>query len=80
MPVRLPPGLLTCCCLGGAYHSGIELMGLEYAFGGHWDSEQGIFDIKPFYTTRPEIMTAYQQATGERPGGQPWPRCCAVLP
>jgi hypothetical protein len=42
-------------------------MGLEYAFGGHWDSEQGIFDIKPFYLTRPEILGAYRKETGTPP-------------
>ncbi len=33
--------LMTCCCLGGAHHSGVEVDEREYQFGGHWDDYQG---------------------------------------
>jgi len=32
---------------GGAFHSALEFKGTEYAFGGHYDEQQGIYEMKP---------------------------------
>jgi tetratricopeptide (TPR) repeat protein len=36
-----------CCSRWGIYHTGVEVQGLEFSFGGHSDSSTGVFMAKP---------------------------------
>uniref|UniRef100_A0A7S1T804 PPPDE domain-containing protein n=1 Tax=Compsopogon caeruleus TaxID=31354 RepID=A0A7S1T804_9RHOD len=31
----------------GVYHSGVEVYGMEYAFGGHQEDSTGVFTVEP---------------------------------
>mmetsp|Transcript_20094 Transcript_20094/g.42898 ORF Transcript_20094/g.42898 Transcript_20094/m.42898 type:complete len:340 (-) Transcript_20094:1-1020(-) len=45
---RLNSILRCCCCPGwGIFHSGVEVHGREFAFGGHGDSTTGVWAGKP---------------------------------
>ncbi|KAG2496620.1 hypothetical protein HYH03_005441 [Edaphochlamys debaryana] len=57
-------GCLSCFGLGGAFHSGIEVGGVEYAFGGHHADDAGILVlVRPLHALRREAEEAV--ATGE---------------
>lgn len=57
--------------LGGAYHSGLEVGGREYAFGGHFNEGLGIMRLqRPVFQLRQEAEEAVQAGEGEREGGK----------
>lgn len=62
--------MLGACGLGGAYHTAVEVFGTEYAFGGHYDEEQGIYNIKPLHVLREEALKGLQGEPQERAGHQ----------
>ncbi|CAA2980962.1 Hypothetical predicted protein [Olea europaea subsp. europaea] len=76
VPVYLNVYDLTCIngyayWLGlGAYHSGVQVHGVEYAFGGHEHSTTGIFEGEPKqcdgFTFRKSILMGW---TDVSPGG-----------
>ena len=43
----------------GIFHSGVEVHGVEYAFGAHDDPTSNVFEVEPFqYTTqRPHLIS-----------------------
>jgi hypothetical protein len=40
----------------GVYHSGVEIAGKEYAFGGHESSSTGVYPMPPRYISVPDIV------------------------
>ncbi|GFR44065.1 hypothetical protein Agub_g5225 [Astrephomene gubernaculifera] len=61
LPARFN-GCLAVVGLGGAYHSGVEVGGTEYAFGGHWSDELGLMELRqPLHVTRREAQEAAQR-------------------
>ncbi|KAG2438782.1 hypothetical protein HXX76_005323 [Chlamydomonas incerta] len=75
----LPPRLnsfLTGCGLGGAFHSGIEVAGTEYAFGGASGEDQGIMALaRPLFVLRreaEEVVKAGQHDSGSAAAALEW--------
>ncbi|KXZ44176.1 hypothetical protein GPECTOR_71g537 [Gonium pectorale] len=57
-PARLN-GCLSALGIGGAYHSGVEVAGTEYAFGGHPSDDQGLMALpRPLHVLRKEAEEA----------------------
>ncbi|KAG2453359.1 hypothetical protein HYH02_001583 [Chlamydomonas schloesseri] len=67
----LPPRLNAClsaCGLGGAFHSGVEVAGTEYAFGGASAEDQGIMALaRPLFVLRREAEETVK--AGQDEGG-----------
>ncbi len=59
-------GCLACCGCGGAHHSGVEVNGVEYYFGGHPSESLGISGIRPLHKLREEALQALA-TEGKRP-------------
>jgi hypothetical protein len=58
-------GLLSsCCCREGVFHSEVEMAGMEFTFGPHYDETEGVYDKVPNHQQRGELQRQISQSKG----------------
>jgi len=49
----------------GVYHSGVEIMGTEYSFGGHTEPVSGVFETEPKHTPNAKFKECIEMGETE---------------